>query len=441
MELRDDPSLPDDALREGGTGVDAAAEERRPAVGAGVPATEATLAGLGPAPREPTRGLEPGTVVGRHVVLHRLGRWRRAARIGAWIAGALAVVVAIVVLELGAIVTFVLTPGAAFADEAPPPAPDYADPSSWSALPERDDPADRSPDDAPGVDPASAKVDVFFVHSSSYVGNRWNAPTNDAGINEGTDRVGTGIQAAAFGGCCAIHAPRYRQANLTAFYRPSEDGDRAIDLAYEDVRRAFAAFRARVGPERPFILAAHSQGSVMAERLLYEVISGSDLRDRLVAAYLVGARVTEAGLRERAPDVPPCRASDDVRCVVAWNARAPGYEPTEFEMYRADPRELLCTNPLSWRTDDVHAPAELNLGAVFLETDDHAPRVGFADARCVGGRLVVERIGDVPRDLPSRVLDRAMGHGNYHPIEYQIFFMSLRQNAADRVAAFLAANG
>jgi len=351
----------------------------------------------------------------------------------------MALLVLLAWLNLGAIVTWSLTPGTAFVDETPPPAPDYADPGNWSALPEREDLADRAPAGASAVDQRTAPVDVFFVHSSSYVGTRWNAPTDDEAINEGTDRVGTGIQASAFAGCCAIHAPRYRQANLTAFYRPSADGDRAIELAYTDVQRAFEAFQAKRGPERPFILASHSQGSVLAERLLYEVISGTPLRDRLVAAYLVGARVTEAGLRERAPDIPPCRAADDLHCVVAWNARGPDYEPGEFDMARSDQRALLCTNPLTWSTNDSLAAADLNLGAVFLETDDHAPKLEFADARCVGGTLVITRIGTAPRDLPSRILDRAMGRGNHHAIEYQLFFMNLRQNAAERVAAFAAA--
>jgi len=351
------------------------------------------------------------------------------------------VLVLLVVLSLGALVTWMLTPSTEFADETPPPAPDYAAPGSWSALPEREDLADRAPEGALAVDQSTAPADVFFVHSSSYVGSRWNATTDDATINEATDRAGTGIQASAFAGCCAIHAPRYRQANLTTFYLPSADGDRAIDLAYQDVRRAFEAFEARRDPGRPFILAGHSQGSVHAERLLYEVISGTELRDRLVAAYLIGARVTEAGLHERAPDVPPCRAADDFHCVVAWNARGPNYLPGKFDMARSDQRALLCTNPLTWRTDDTPASIDLNLGAVFLETDDHAPKLGFADAQCLRGTLVLDRIGTAPRDLPSRILDHVMGSGNYHAIEYQLFFMNLRENAATRVAAFMAAGG
>jgi hypothetical protein len=98
-----------------------------------------------------------------------------------------------------------------------------------------------------------------------------------------------------------VYAPRYRQANGTAFSHPSADGDRALALVYEDVRRAFDAFHARRGPGRPFLLASHSQGSVLAERLLREAISGTPLRDRLVAAAVVadGRRACSAGAEPR----------------------------------------------------------------------------------------------------------------------------------------------
>lgn len=369
-----------------------------------------------------------------------MGRSRAVVRVACWVALIVAVVALLVAWNIGALVRHAMTPGVPFDAEAPPSAPDYADARCWSALPERDDLADRFPPGSPAVDPRQAVADVFYVHPTSYTGSRWNAPADDQALNDATDRVATGIQASAFNGCCAVYAPRYRQANGTAFYDPSADGDRAIDVAYADIERAFAAFQARRGPGRPFILASHSQGSVLAERLLYEEISGTPFRDQLVAAYLIGGRVTEAGLRERAPDVSVCRAPDDLHCVVAWNARGPGHVATQFELHRPDPRERVCTNPLSWRADGAVAAAESNLGAVFLETDDFAPRLAFADARCVDGTLILSRVGVAPRDLPSRILDHVLGSGNYHAIEYQVFFMNLRQNAIARVTAFLSAS-
>lgn len=360
---------------------------------------------------------------------------RRARAIVRWAVGGALALALLVTLNLGAVVGWWMTPRGGFSQEPPPPAPDYALAASWSALPERTDSADRAPSGYAAVDPRRAAVDVFYVHPTSYVGPRWSAPADDRALNEATDRVATGIQASAFNGCCAVYAPRYRQANGTAFVRPSPDGERAIERAYDDVARAFDAFLARRGGARPFILAGHSQGSVLATRLLERRISRTPLRERLVAAYLPGGNVTLEGLRARAPDLAPCGAPDDLRCVVAWNARGPGFRPTAFEIRRPAGETLLCTNPLTWRVDERPAARAINGGAVFLEHADRAPRPGFADARCAGGTLVVSAIGRAPRDLPSRILDRVLGAGNYHPIEYQMFFMNIRENAMARAAA------
>lgn len=331
-----------------------------------------------------------------------------------------------------------LVPKGAFDAATAPPAPDYADDANWSALPTREDAGDAAPDGLPAVDQARAPADVFYVHPTSHVGPTWTGPVDDPRLNADTDRLSTGIQATAFNGCCAVYAPRYRQVNGLAFARPGPDAQTAIDLAYDDVRRAFGEFLRRRGPDRPFVLAAHSQGSVHAERLLVEVIAPSPLAGWLVYAVLPGGRVTEAGLAERAPNVPPCEGPDDVGCVVAWNARQPGFVGNAFDMHRDDPRPLLCTNPLTGRHDAQTAPADANLGAVFLEDADHRPRPGFADATCRDGVLWVDHLGSAPREIPSQILDRLMGPGNLHPMEYQLFFVNLRADAARRVAAWTA---
>lgn len=355
-----------------------------------------------------------------------------------WVVRVLAALVGFIVLvllNLRTIVPWFMTPGEPFDPAKAPPAPDYASPASWSALPEREDAGDPAPDGDPGIDPQAARADVFYVHPTSYVGAAWNGPVDDPALNEATDRVATGIQATAFNRCCAVYAPRYRQANGMAFPHPSADGERAIDLAYGDVRRAFQEFLRRRAPGRPLLLAGHSQGSMLAARLLEEEIAGTPLQELLVAAYLPGGPVTVDGLQERG--LRACAAPDDLGCVAAWDARGPRYVPGDFEMRRPDTRRKLCTNPLTWRLDGAPAPASMNLGAVFLETAERAPRPAFADATCEGGTLIVRELGPAPRDLPSRILDHVMGPESYHPIEYQIFFMNLRRNAEERVEAWL----
>lgn len=364
---------------------------------------------------------------------------KRAVRIGLGVLGVLAVIVALVAMNLSTLVRWSMTPSGPFDPSASPAIPDYADPANWSALPDRDDAGDAFPVGARSVDQRTAPVDVFYIHPTTYLGSRWNAPADDPELNATTDRVATQIQATAFNGCCAIYAPRYRQTNGLPFTNPSTDGDRAVDLAYEDIRRAFTAFQQRRGPDRPFILAAHSQGTVLAERLIYDQISGTPLRNQLVAAYLVGGRVSVAGLRAHAPDVEACSTPTQLHCVVSWNTRGSDYRANEWEMALLEPGSRLCTNPLSWRNDEQPVPATENQGAVFLETSNRTPRLAFADAQCIGGTLRIRSIGDAPRDFMSRILDWVIGPANYHPIEYQIFFMNLRANAELRVATMLAA--
>lgn len=355
---------------------------------------------------------------------------KRKAAAGA-LASVLIALVCVTWSNLGALVLFVVTPGVAFTDEVPPQAPDYRDAASWSALPDRDDAGDLAPIGSPAAAQAGAPADVFYVHPTSYVGPRWNAAIDDATVNTATDHGATGIQATAFNACCAVYAPRYRQANLTAFLTRTPDAEAAVALAYEDVKRAFLDFQMRRGPDRPFLLVAHSQGTVLAARLLDEEIASSPLRDQLVAAWLIGGAVT---IDDK---LPACATATDTGCTIAWNARGLDYVPTRFEMVRTNEAPRLCTNPLTWRDDGAAAPDSANLGAVFLDSDDFAIRPAFADAQCVDGVLVVREIGHAPRDLPSRVLDSILGPANFHPIEFQMYFMNLRENASARVDAFL----
>lgn len=346
----------------------------------------------------------------------------------------LAALLALAWWQLGALVLWAVTPELPFDARAAPPAPDYADPAAWSALPDRDDAGDLAPTGHPAIDQEAAPADVFYVHPSSYVGANWNGAFDDPEVARATDHGATGIQATAFNACCAVWAPRVRQANLTVFLTPTPDGDAAFELAYGDVKRAFEAFQARRGAARPFFLVAHSQGTSLAARLLAEVIAPTPTRDRLVAAYLIGGVVPAEGVG----GVAPCTAPEATGCVVAWNARGPAYEPGFWAMHRrGDTRPLLCTNPLTW-SDAGPAPAAANQGAVFLDSDDFRVRPAFADASCEGDWLVVREHGVAPRDLPSRVLDSVLGAQDLHPIEYQLYFMNLRTNAGIRLAAWSA---
>jgi hypothetical protein len=373
-------------------------------------------------------------------------RWKR------WIGVTLAALVLLgllAVVFMNDIVLFMMTPRDRFDPGKTPAAPDYSDPSRWSALPERDDAADAIVPGLLAVNQASAPADVFYVHPTSHVGPQWNASLDDNDLNAATDRVATRIQASAFNGCCAVYAPRYRQTNGTAYTHPSPDGKRAIDVAYTDVRDAFRSFLARRGQGRPFILASHSQGSMLAFRLLREEISQKPLRAQLIAAWIVGGIITEKAVLAQTPDIPPCTSPEEVGCILGWNAQSPTHIPSVFQIRsvtedgRVDdaPGKLLCVNPVTGRHDEIAVPRSESRGAVFLDADPTLVAPAFASAACRGGKLVVDDIGVAPRDFMSSLLDRALGEGNYHPIEYQIFFLDIRHSAEVRTEAWLRNRG
>ncbi|MFY0562874.1 DUF3089 domain-containing protein [Archangium lansingense] len=348
----------------------------------------------------------------------------------------------LLVMNLGSIYLWSVTPRTPFSEARPPTPPDYTQPSAWSALPELKDLADTVPPSSPGVDQSQAPVDVFYIHPTTYIGGEWNGPIDDAALNTATDRVATLIQASAFNACCAIYAPRYRQANMTAFTSQGKDGLAAVDFAYQDVAAAFRYWREKYNHGRPFILAAHSQGTVMARRLLREAVSGTPVRNQLVAAYLIGMPMSEGNLRQTLPDIPFCDSPEQTGCLISWNARSPGYtERIQVRNVVADTASevgpTLCVNPLTWRHDTEAAPRERNEGAVFLEATPPQVMPGLTGAQCKEGKLEVVLGGELPRDFMSRLLDRAMGEGNHHPVEYQLFYMNIRRNASERVAAFL----
>lgn len=338
-----------------------------------------------------------------------------------------------------------LKPERAFDAAQTPAVPEYSDATAWAALPDREDAADVVPDATVSDNQATAEVDVFFVHPTTYYKPAgWNQPLGDASANQLTDMFVMRGQASVFNGCCRIHAPRYRQATLYSFMDSSGSGQAALKLAYQDVERAFDYFIEHYNQGRPFVIAGHSQGSVHVRTLLETRITGTPLRERLVAAYPIGFAIDREALAAAVPDVPVCTSAAQIGCLVSWNAVGPHADSW------GDPSKNVCVNPLSWRADAAVAEHALNLGAVTypgtfagsiadlesLPQDfiDGKPVLenAVADAQCANGMLLVQEIRS--RHFKAR----PMGRDNYHVFDYSLFHMNLRQNVETRVREYLA---
>jgi hypothetical protein len=340
-----------------------------------------------------------------------------------------------------------LEPRHGFDAKDAPPAPDYKTDSAWLVLPEHPGNAAVLPAGAPAANvQASAPVDVFFIHPTTYYGKEhWNAQPEEAGEAEG--RLVNGVvrfQIGAFNGCCRIYAPRYRQATLYSFMGKGSSEHQALDLAYQDVARAFDDFIAHRSQGRPFILAGHSQGSLHGMRLLQERIAGTPLAQRMVAAYLVGYAVPKD--LKLPGGMGPCRGATDTGCYLTWNSQTveasrQNWQQTstiwfeqQYQMIAGRP--LDCMNPLSWQLDGS-APDTANLGGVAYVRDGAPlgkPRPGVTGAACTEGVLVVTP----PDDDPG--LTFGVRNGSYHIYDYNLFYLNIRQNLADRIAAYMAGN-
>lgn len=321
------------------------------------------------------------------------------------------------------------------------PTPDYADAKNWAALPSRPGLTALVPKGtaSPAVD---APADVFFIHPTGYLnGGDWNSPMDPNTATEENTRWMMANQASVYNGCCAIYAPRYRETSIYRYFDKSDIADKARDLAYSDVDRAFTYFLEHYSKGRPFIIASHSQGTEHGFRLLRERIDGTPLAKRLVAAYLIGFQITDkdaAALKT----VHVCASADDTGCFIHWATWGEGGKPTFLTKDK-----LVCVNPLSWQRDGGMAGKSLNAGAEPIEGDF---ALNFLGGDAPKGTLFGPLAAPLPhwtwaacRDGVLTVSDQSggpfkrmdMGGKNYHGMDYALFAMNLRENAKARVAA------
>lgn len=324
------------------------------------------------------------------------------------------------------------------------PAPDYNDRENWAALPDMRDLSDRMPDGV-NADPDSG-VDVFFIHPTGYLnGDGWNSPMDpDSGTEENTKWM-LANQAAAYNGAGPVYAPRYREANLFYFFGPDPWPMKdALDLAYGDVARAFQHFLDQHSKGRPFVIAAHSQGSFIGTRLIRDFIDNKPLQSRFVAGYLIGAPAVNQDWKASLESVQVCQQANDTGCVLHWAAW--NKEMTADARWRD--ANMICVNPLTWTENGGLADKSLHQGGVapvgefnplffgedaaqnIVFDDLAAPLPRYTGAECRDGVLYV----DDQSEGPFSGLE--MGPGNYHGIDYPLFHMDIRRNLDQRIRAF-----
>ncbi|MDE5827422.1 MAG: DUF3089 domain-containing protein, partial [Duncaniella sp.] len=212
-----------------------------------------------------------------------------------------------------------------------------------------------------------------------------------------------------------FYSPYYRHITLNSWATLNEDtiNRRYHDVAFVDVKNAFDYFIRNFNNGRPFILAGFSQGGKSVVELL-KVIN-EDTRGRMVAAYVMGYKVTPEDIRNH-PYITAARDSVDTGVVVCYNSVA----DVKYVKDVVSTPNVMCINPVNWHTDAT--PAILN-DTITVTLDPQA------------NVLVVK--GFDGSYLPN-ILD-ILNVGDYHGAEPWLYSECLRKNIRQRIESFRTA--
>jgi len=284
------------------------------------------------------------------------------------------------------------------------------------------------------------EVDVFYLYPTAW--QKVNTTDPDiCEIDNPSMLIGSAVafarQATAFETVGNIYAPYYRQADAAyVLALPLAEHDAVIaGIPTTDAVAAFDYYIKHYNNGRPFILAAHSQGSNVLINLLAGYMKDHpDVYGRMVAAYVVGYSVSDEYLAKN-PHLKFAEGPDDTGVIISYNTQAPdvvaGTNPV------VSPGGLVI-NPITWTRDETLATTAEGLGSFMPDpvTKVFSQVPQYADAKIdkTNGVLICSTADE--NALYS--LSGALGKGVYHSFDYPFYYYNLRENAANRTNKFLS---
>lgn len=283
-----------------------------------------------------------------------------------------------------------------------PVAPEYSDETMWHNV----------------LNDEGEGVDVFYVVSTwefdwyaadSIVSH--HADVYNQAHRENMDREIRKIAAYMADGN-NFYSPYYRHITLETWATLDEDiiNKRFHDVAFADIKNAFDHFSTNFNQGRPFILAGFSQGGKAVVELIK--ILPEKMRERMIAAYVLGYKVTPEDVKQ-APWLVAAKDSTDTGVVICYNSVS---DVKHIKPVISAPCAM-GINPVNWRTDAT--PATLNDTITVTLSPEHNVLVldGFD-----GSYL-------------TNILD-FLNVGDYHSIEPWVYSECLHKNIKQRIEAY-----
>lgn len=293
--------------------------------------------------------------------------------------------------------------------------------------------------DAPGL-----KADVFYVYPTAYFNQSSESlvcSVNHKGMRERAydNFINKGSVFKMVGN---YYVPYYRQASLEYLVNQEEnDINPFIRGPVMDIINAFNYYMKHYNNGRPFILAGHSQGSILLSVLLASVFKDHpEYRQLMVAAYVIGYGVTKAYMNDN-PHLKFATGEKDTGVIISYNTESPGIGSKNITV----PLDSLLINPISWKRDEIWVSSDKSLGSHVVKKDRNGQLIEvvdiphYADAQIDKKRGVLICSTADPEDF------RILGAEDYFPLgilhngDYSLYYYDLKENAKKRIETFLNA--
>lgn len=307
-----------------------------------------------------------------------------------------------------------------YSDPASEPGYDYSKAESWMIL----------PSDCPH------EVDMFFIYPTCI-----SEVTDTASYLSEEDKI-TAIDsyyqtAAALGEYTNVFGPYYRQIGGEYIYQCAGDPEKLMGMIRRnggktDIFAALDYYFKNYNNGRPFILAAHSQGSALIRAVLDEYMKQhSDYYSRMVAAYAIGISLPQSWLAAN-PHIKPATGETDTGVLIGWNTQGPDATLPSIVVSGED----YLINPLTWTTDAAYGDKKFNLGTLEWDSTTHKASAhyypGIHDAQIDTDKHVL-----VCTTTTKYASISLFGDKGLHAIDWAAYYDNLRVNGRKRIEAFL----
>lgn len=309
-----------------------------------------------------------------------------------------------------------------FSSKKNPAKPNYNLQESWAVLPSK---YTKSLQQYASKNIDTLQADVFYIYptlNTSKKDIRWNVPIDDIEQKDKIINKAVLYQASTFATSGKIYVPLYRQAHYRSFVKGyKEEGEKALSLAYNDIKEAFKTYLEKYNNDRPIIIAGHSQGARHGVQLIKDFFDDSLLQQKLIAAYLPGIKI----LPDEFKTIKPMKVSDETGGFVSWNTFKKGKYPKNKFWYKG----AVTTNPVTW---DETKLTELSQHKGFLYSN------GKMYTKALRIEVTDGLIWSTNPKFPLRFFMSFMH--NYHAGDINLFWQDVRENSLLRTQNWFKKN-